>query len=66
MTARFAKGTFRRMDAALGLRETRSGFLREAVDGELDRRRQRWKREAIRKRDAARRLADVPDAGGCA
>jgi Arc/MetJ-type ribon-helix-helix transcriptional regulator len=53
------------MDAALGLRETRSDFLREAVDGELDRRRQRWKREAIRKRDAARRLSDVPDAGGC-
>jgi hypothetical protein len=38
MQARFAKGTFARIAAALGPDEDRTDFVREAVDRELKRR----------------------------
>jgi len=36
--ARFADGTLARIDAALGEKEKRSDFIRQAVERELDRR----------------------------
>lgn len=36
--ARFPSGTLARIDAALGEKEKRSDFIREAVERELDRR----------------------------
>lgn len=38
MQARFAKGTFARIDAVRDDREDRTDFIREAVDRELKRR----------------------------
>lgn len=38
MVARFAEGTFKRMDAALVESESRTDFIREAVERELKRR----------------------------
>lgn len=41
MQARFAEGTFARIDAVLGEAEDRTAFVREAVERELERRERR-------------------------
>lgn len=41
MTARFAKGTFKRVEAVLDEDEDRTDFVREAVERELKRRERR-------------------------
>ena len=41
MPARFPAGTLARIDAALGEREKRAEFLREAIERELKRRQRR-------------------------
>lgn len=41
MVARFAEGTFERIDAVLGRDEDRTDFVREAVERELKRRMRR-------------------------
>lgn len=45
MPAAFAEGTFERIEAVLGPLETRTDFIREAVEKELARRERRSERD---------------------